>query len=232
LAWSSEQAHEVLRTDLDPEFVRDLAVEVGWQYADLHARLAQNPALDDAYRDELFGRQRGDAVVEAMARVATVHGVPFNMRRLECNGQAKLLVKAGRVVIIQEPFIEIGEAPRASFYKRQLADLHGIVRQLELDLGDQPHRIHDWSGCVLAVLLHGQAGPSFTREHRALGGLMLGVPDAAYGQWILRVDLHQVAMLGGTATIPATTAESQPALQPDRVIVALKSGRGRQKGGD
>jgi hypothetical protein len=84
-----------------------------------------------------------------MKRAAVQHGVPFEFMRLECNGQSKLLLKAGRVILIQEPIDTLQDEPKVADYKIQLASVHGLICQLELDLGDRVQRIHDWSGCVL-----------------------------------------------------------------------------------
>ncbi len=142
--------------------------------------------------------------------------------------------QASRVILIQECMLTLEDRPSATDYKRQLADIHGFVRQLELDLGDQPNRIRDWSGCILAVLLHAPAGRKFTREHKSLGNIMLGVPDAAYQQWILRLDLHGIAMYGrGLAPIENEIAD-QNAIQPDNVFVTqhkIGVGNRTQRGG-
>lgn len=73
--------------------------------------------------------------------------------------------------------------------------------------------------------MHGAAGPDFTREHKILGGLMLGVADAAYNQWVLRLDPHRIAMFR-RANLPVPTIAPQPTEptqhQPDNVIVTPK----------
>jgi hypothetical protein len=54
---------------------------------------------------------------------------------------------------------------------------------------------------------------------------MLGVSDAHYQQWILRLDLHSIAMFGrgdgvdGTETRDAHQAD---VVQPDNVVVRRK----------
>jgi hypothetical protein len=159
-------------------------------------------------------------------RAARVHRVPFDVMRLESNGQNKLLLKAGRVILIQESVLTLDDEPKVADYKLELAEVHGLVRQLSLELGDQSHRIRDWSGCVLGVLLHGPAGPKFTQRHKILGSLMIGVPDVAYSQWLIRLDLHRLAMLGRTG-IPAAQVEN--ALQPDNVNVTRKKRNARRK---
>jgi hypothetical protein len=151
------------------------------------------------------------------------HGVPFEFRRLDANGQSKLLLKAGRVVIIQEPMLTLSDHPRVSDYKIELAKSYGVLRQLELDLGDIPGRIRDWSGCLLGVLLHGASGPWFTREHKSLAGLMLGVPDSAYDHWVIRIDLHRIAMFGAEPEpYQADNGASEHDIQKDNVTVTPK----------
>jgi hypothetical protein len=139
---------------------------------------------------------------------------------LDCNGQHKLLVKAGRVILIQEPILTLEAHPSAADYKMQLADMHGFVRQLELDLGDRPHRILDWSGCVLGVLLHGPAGRKFDRSQKSLGTVMLAVPDAGYSRWILRLNLHSIAMFG--RSVPTKEDHQENLVQGDNVVVTSK----------
>lgn len=210
---------EILSHDLDPDFLETLSTTMAWEYYDLYRSLKKERGLTQEYRQEEFARRQGCVAVIALQRAAQKHRVPFEFMRLECNGQNKLLVKAGRVILIQESIRALGEEPKAADYKIELAELHGLVRQLELDLGDRPHRVRDWSGCVLAVLLHGASGSEFTQRHKILGSLTIGVTDASYGQWVIRVDLHRLAMFGRvglpTTGVPAAT-------QPDKVHVTRK----------
>ncbi|TRC87669.1 hypothetical protein FJV80_13130 [Mesorhizobium sp. WSM4310] len=210
----------VVTDDLDPDFLYTLCVELGWGYARLFDALQNSSTHDERFLEEEFNRRRGAYAMQALAQAAHQHGVPFEWRRLDCNGQRKILVRAGRVILIQEPIVTITDHPQTADYKVALSDLNSYVRQLELDLGDQPGRILDWSGCVLAVVLHGAAGPRFSREHKCLGGLMLGVPDAAYRQWTMRLDLHQIAMFGRAPVEKIGTPEPHP--QRDRVIILPK----------
>ncbi|MBX9697935.1 MAG: hypothetical protein K2X74_00805 [Acetobacteraceae bacterium] len=209
--------------DMDAEFVEAVAVAIGWEYHALYEALAADGDLTDDLRNEEFGRRRGSAVVKALGAVARRYGVPHEHRRLECNGQTKLLVKPGRIILLQEPITSMTDRPKAADYKEKLARVHAAVRQLELDLGDRPLRITDWSGCVLAAILHGPAGPRFTRGHKKLGGLFLGVADASYGHWVLRLDLHDVAMFGRRGIADATLGAVDPEhVQRDEVIVTAK----------
>lgn len=216
----SQRARTILQRDLDPDFVESFAIELGWQYAALFEEISADH-IDPVYRDEEFNKRRGNCAVRALVRAADQHGIPYEWRKLGCNGQRKLLVKAGRVLLIQEPVLGLNTAPSAADYKAELADMHGFVRQLELDLGDQPARVRDWSGCVLGVVLHGPAGRKFDREHKALGTIMLAAPDAAYRQWVLRLDLKTLAMFG-------RNPEAMPDLeeeildQDDNVVVTPK----------
>jgi hypothetical protein len=55
--------------------------------------------------------------------------------------------------------------------------------------------------------------------------LMFGLTDASYDQWILRVDLHQIAMYGRSAAPPLQPfmpPEADEPSQPDNVRVTLK----------
>lgn len=209
--------------DIDPEFLSSACIAAAWEYRRLFDELAENLDLSDEYRSEQFNRRRGDCLVKALCFAAKKHGVPFEFLKLGSNGQAKLLLKCGRVTIIQEPILSLKDAPRAADYKLELANAHGVVRQLELDLGDLPGRVLDWDGRVLGVVLHGPAGQHFDEEDRALGTLMLGIPDAAYSHWVVRVDLHNVAMEGLHIHEP-DPAPTPPddSTQPDNVNVTLK----------
>ena len=211
---------DFLRDDLDPDFIKSLSIAIGWEYTDGYRLLAADEFLSAPLKNEEFARRRGGFAIRALAKSAAKHGIPYNFRRLDCNGQDKILVKAGRVIIIQESILTIADHPHVADYKRELADVHALVRQLELDLGDQPRRITDWSGCILAVLLHAPAGPNFTEAHRSLGALMLAVPDAAYRQWVVRLDLHRIAMYG-FPTYEAIPSETTP-IQRDVVLVTPK----------
>jgi len=199
-----------------------VAVTTAWEYNQLFQSLNEDPSLSLDYKKEQFARRRGHCAVKALCIAAGKHGVPYEFHKIECNGQRKILLKIGRVALIQEPILSLTEAPRASEYKRELAASHGLICQLELDLGDQPHRIRDWSGTVLAVLLHGASGPKFSQDDRALGGLMLGVPDSAYSHWVVRLDLHQLAMFGMPAEPEWTASEADEPVQRDNVNVTLK----------
>jgi hypothetical protein len=216
-------AAEILRNDLDPDFLKAVCIATAWEYSGCYQALADDEFLSDSLRSEEFSKRRSNLAVRALVQASKIHGVPYNFRRLECNGQEKLLVKAGRVIIIQEPIISLADRPHTADYKEELANTHGLVRQLELELGDQPKRIHDWSGCILAALLHAPAGPAFTKSDRSLGALMLAVPDAAYRNWTVRLDLHRVAMFG-FAPFEADR-DDETIVQPDNVIITPKSRR-------
>ena len=110
--------------------------------------------------------------------------------------------------------------PHFADCKLELAQSNGILRQLEPDLADILGRILDWSGCILGILLHGAVGPWFTRKHKALGGLVLGISDSAYDHWVLRFDLHQLAMYGRDFAPDDVPSEGEA--QEDQVNVTLK----------
>lgn len=216
---------DILIRDLDPDFLEAAAVGIAWAYDDLFERLRAEDGLPDCCREYQFNQSRGAAAVAAVARAAKKLGVPFEFRRLPSNGQQKLLVKSGRVVLILEAVRSLSDHPCASGYKKELAELHSYVRQLELNLRDQPARIHDWGGEVLAVLLHGPAGDGFTHERKALGALTLAIPDSAYSQWTSRLDLQAVAMFGrGTERVEAAPTAGK-FIQADQVRVTLKAAK-------
>lgn len=216
---SIAQLREILYRDLDAEFLETVSIAVAWEYSALFDRVADDATMNDHYRNEEFASERGHSAVKALVHAARKHRVPYDYWSLDCNGQRKLLVKAGRVILLQEPILTPFDGPRTADYKVELAATHSVVRQLELDLGDIPHRELDWSGCVLAVVLHGARGHSFTREHKTLGGLSLAVPDGNYEEWLLRIDLHQLAMHG---LIGLDKADAKENIQHDDVTVRLK----------
>lgn len=214
---------EILIGDLDPEIAEFIAMRLAWEYSLAYDRLVDDPLLTDEERQEKFALGRGDCAVRAMRAAAKRFGIPWEVQRLSCNGQHKLLLRIGRLILIQETMQTRFDAPEAAQYKVELARLHGTVRQLEFDFGDGRFRSQDWSGCHLAVLLHAAAGPKFTREHKKLGALMLGLPDSKYESWVRRIDLYEVAMYGRAGDTSASTSTPQDKLhQEDRVVVTPK----------
>ena len=160
---------DILRDDLDPDFIKSLSIAVGWEYAEGYRTLAADEFVSKSLKNEEFSKQHGGVrSVRALAKSATKHGIPYNFRRLDCNGQDKILVKAGRVIIIRNQFSHSSDHPHVADYKRELADVHALVRQLELELGDQARRITDWSGCILAALLPRSGRVRISRKHTAL----------------------------------------------------------------
>jgi hypothetical protein len=224
MAEAADRIREIVTFDIDPDFLRAAAIAIAWEYRLLYEQLVAGDAIPLEWKAEEFNRQRVSCVVRALSRCAKRHGIPFDFRRLECNGQNKLIIKAGRVILVQEPILDLLDHPRESAYKRELADAHSLIRQLELDLGDQPNRILDWSGQVFAVLLHGAAGYWFSERDKQLGALMLAVPDAAYGSWVMRIDITRLAVYGSQAdaTTDVPVKEEQKPIQEDVVFVALR----------
>jgi hypothetical protein len=213
--------------DVDPEFAQTITRDLPWRYSNLYEEIRDAAEIPDELKAEIFNRRIGYCAMMALCRAAKKHGIPFEFLRLSCNGQGKIILKIGRIALIQESVRSLADAPKACDYKRELADYYGVIRQLELDLGDQPNRIRDWGGSILGVLLHGAAGQRFTRDDRELGCLTLGVPDAAYQHWVVRLDLYDLAMFGSGAG----SSETDPtqAVQPDNVTVTLKSKRSAKK---
>lgn len=219
-----ETAREILCRDLDPDFVEAAVMALPWEYSVLFEEVAAKDGLNDECRREEFNKRRGDCVRNALARVAKSHGVPFELRRLSVNGQHKIIIRAGRVILIQETIEAFLDRPEVADYKIDLATAHGFVRQLELDLGDRVLPAQDWSGCILAVILHGQTSTHFTRDGMMSRNLILGVPDAAYESWVLRLDLHDLAMFGrrGVEIIERSPSFNETVGQEDEVIVKPK----------
>ncbi len=215
---------EILTYDIDPDFLRDVAITIVWEYCRLFDTLASDEAIPPEVKSEIFARRRGECAVRALVSSAKRHGVPYNFRKLECNGQHKIILKVGRIILIQETFSSLRDGPQSAEYKRTLANTHGLVRQLELDLGDQPWRILDWSGSIVGVLLHAPAGRGFSQQETMLGGLMLGVPNERYDSWLTRLDLTKLAM-HGVSEVPEEEAPAAApvGIQEDAVRVVLKS---------
>lgn len=218
--------HEILKYDIDPDYLRDVSVGLGWVYSDLFREMEAMKHAPEDIKTEAFGRLRGPRVVDMLVGACKRHSIPFGFRRLDCNGQQKLLIKAGRVLMIQEPILQLGDRPRTSDYKMQLASAHGLAQQLELDLGDIPNRILDWSGKVLAVLLHGSCAAGWNESDRSLGGTFLAVPNYAYDSWVMRLDLQRLAENGfdaGIVGLGAPKPKDSVSYLPDNVHVRLKS---------
>ena len=57
--------------------------------------------------------------------------------------------------------------------------------------------------------------------HWLAGALMLAVPDSAYRNWTLRLDLHRVAMFGFAPSFETDTDRAP--VQEDKVIVTAKN---------
>lgn len=218
--------------DIDTRFLQTIAVGLVWEYQQEFERLRNDSELSLEFRREEFGRRRHACATKALEVAARAHGVPYDFIRIASNGQRKIVVRAGRVLIIQEAISTLADDPRASQYKRELAEAHSAVRQLELDLGDRPSILADWSGSTLAVLLHGTYGADFETGEIDFGYLMLGIPDAAYSHWIVRLDLHDIAMYGLDWPLADAegSADVQPS-QPDKVIVTLKSKASKKQHG-
>lgn len=213
------QIRATLRSDIDPEFLRALSVGVGWAYQDLFEDIVAHCLIGPAGMRREFGHRRASAVESAIVRVCRDRGIPFDWRRLDYNGQDKLIVKCGRVLLIHEAIPLDRRGPVAADYKRALVGTHNITRQLELDLGDIPGRIHDWSGDIVATILHGAAGHSFDAKSRGLGVLRIGVADGSYDSWIVNHDVTDFAMEG--RPVPDFgTEENQE--QTDRTRVVLR----------
>lgn len=220
-----EQSHHVLEHDVDPDFLATVAKNLGWEYPLLFEEIASDSLIPLEMKPEAYAKRRSDCATKALVAACEKHGVPYELRRLACNGQRKLLVKIGRVVIIQEPMLERDEEPRASDFKRELVAATGFVEQYELDFGGHPQRIRDWTGSVVTVLLHAPAGPKFTLEHRSLGAIMLGLPNDRYDDWLMRLDLHRIALFGFDAEADGVFPMSEklaPAVQKDEVRVKLR----------
>ncbi|MBB3746989.1 hypothetical protein FHX10_006542 [Rhizobium sp. BK591] len=221
-----DELRDVVCNELTPSFVESMTNFAAWEYRQLYDRLAEEPLISPDQRYYEFARGRSTAISKALIRAAQKHDIPYDIKRLACNGQGKLLVKAGRVIVMQEPMDALyGGRPRAADYKQEISRHAGIITQLELDLGDRPPQLLNWSDGLLAVLLHGACGSRFGERECELGALMLAIPDADYENWIVRLDLHDLAMFGGARTDIGASKYGH-SIQEDRVIVRRKNGKG------
>lgn len=213
----------IVRNDLDPEFIETALTQLAWEYDGLRRELEADWKLDIAQKHEEYQKRRGMCAVKALLFACEKHKVPYDRLRLDCNGQIKLLVRMGRIIIMQEAIDAFGDPPKVADYKIQFASTSSAVQQLEFDFGDGRFRSREWSGCILAVLLHKPAGPDFTEAHKKLGGVSLAIPDAAYSHWTRRFDLHEIAMFGRKgARWLEDEVESEPAEQVDEVYVGIR----------
>lgn len=116
------------------------------------------------------------------------------------------------------------DKPKIAVYKTEISRCSGVITQLELDLGDRPSQMLDWSDGVLAVLLHGASGPRFSEKDCKLGALMLAFPDTSYLNWTLRLDLHDLAMFGNAKKeeVRSSYGDHQ---QEDRVVVKRRQNK-------
>lgn len=225
----SDEIREIVRNELEPSFVESAANFAAWEYRHLYDRLAGDAFLTNDQRQYEFARGRSTALSKALVGAAQKHEVPYDIKRLACNGQGKLLVKAGRVILMQEPMVSLyGDKPKVAAYKQEISSYAGIITQLELDLGILPPQLLDWSDGILAVLLHGACGARFGERECELGSLMLAIPDARYENWVVRLDLHDLALFGGTRT-EFGQSHFDNGIQEDRVIVRRKTGKGAMR---
>lgn len=213
---------EILGRDIDPEFLVDSAVSLAWEYDRLYDEVAQDDSVDSHHKFEAFNRRRGAQAERSLIYACKKNRVPSDYRTLESNGHKRLFVKSGRVTIMQESLLTFNAPPKPAVFKFALAEANSIIRQLELDLGDQPRRILDWGGEVFAVLLHGACGPRFTEESCKLGGLFLAVPLPDYSGWIARLSLRDMALHGSRVVEHQHIVEEEVVIQRDCIAATLK----------
>lgn len=220
---SVEDVRHLFHCDVDVDFLQSFSVGLAWEYHVLFEELKGDDRLPEEIKNTEFAIRRSNCAIRALSRSCQKHGIPLHQWRLACNGQMKVLAQMGRVLLLLEPMSELPHKPVASNYKTALANSFGVSRQLELDLGDRPLRKFDPSGEVLAVLLHGASGAAFTKRDKALGGLMLAVPDDRYENWIARFDLHGMAMFGAKSdAAQRTPPQDVRSTQRDEVVVTPK----------
>lgn len=216
----------LLASDIDPDFLRSISIAIGWAYHENFNSVERQGGLTLGRKRQEYGRRRQSVVEDAITRVCLDKKVPYDWRRLDCNGQEKLIIKCGRVLLIHEAIVIGRKGPIVADYKAQLAGTYNVTRQLELDLGDLPGRIHDWSGDVVATILHGHVGDRFDAEHRGLGALRIAVADGSYDSWIIDVRLTELALQGrGLPDFGCERVQSQM----DRTRVVLKSNAQRRE---
>ena len=84
---------QIVKHDLDPDFVEALAVDVAWEYSTLYEQIASEPDLPDDFRLEQFSRRRGYSVAAALKRSAIVHRVLMTLFVLSVTGNKSSSLK-------------------------------------------------------------------------------------------------------------------------------------------
>src|SRR5262245_25613045 len=73
-----QQTDDIVRHDIDPDFIKSFAISMTWAYADLYEELAaERDVVGDAACLEEFSRRRGGCATRALARAARQYGVPY-----------------------------------------------------------------------------------------------------------------------------------------------------------
>ena len=81
--------------DIDMNFLQSLCVAAPWQYSELSKSIMARDDLSPCEKQEHFIWLRADGMNQALKRCAKQHGIPYDIKRLSCNGQNKLLVNPG-----------------------------------------------------------------------------------------------------------------------------------------
>jgi len=197
----TDDARRILAEDLPIALRKKFSIRVAWALADLGDEISSSPIHNQDWKYEQFVRQRLHAVEMAVANVCQDEGTPFTFDRLKSNGQRKLLVKSGRVVLLLEAMKRNLHHPETADYKRELASSRNASRQLILPFPEWDHKVADMSGEVLATLLYGTTGSPFYDHKMGLNRLQLAVPDANYNNWVIKEDLTDLALEGRIASV-------------------------------
>lgn len=163
----------------------------------------------------------------ALMQTAQQCGIPFQIKRLACNGQRIVVAQLGQILLVAEPVDHLAERPNHADYKAELAASHFAIRQLEMDFGPHPEEARyrqriDARNTMLVVVQHGMRGGDFNRRDTAFSMFNVAVPDATLGSWLWKAN----AMNGELdASLDWTSPIGKSAVvQEDRVTISVKAG--------
>lgn len=234
-ALTDSQILQVMRRDFPEEFSDALQHNLVGAYARSYEDVARPPggfvphrsADLDALDLVAVRRARRGCGMSALMQTAEQFGIPYQLKRLSCNGQRIAVAQLGQVLLIAEPIDSLTERPEHARYKTELAASHFAIRQIEMDFSPHEEEVRyrqriDARNTMLAVLQHGMRGGSFTRRDTALAMMNIAVPDATFSSWLWRANVlnDEMAMALDWRT-PITV---KPPVQTDRVTVTVKAG--------
>lgn len=231
-----EQITKLLARDLTQDFVTAFQERLDSEYSATYEELSSVPGsilssgvseMDALNLTEARRARRANGL-RALGNASKDLGVPFEVKRLACNGQQVVVSQLGQVLVISEPVDHLMAKPEHAQYKMDLAASHFAIRQLELDLGDGYRQRIDARNTVLAVIQHGMHAHTFSRRDTALSMLRVAVPDVSFNSWLWKANVLNDELAFMLDWKPEAL-ESGPRTQEDRVTVKLKSAVQREE---